>query len=258
MTALRLVQLSDRSELGGDERHDDQLGNSLARLKFHGCRRVKVDQADTDLATITGVDDAGTVHDPETLTRRVSGTGRHHSYCARRKGETHPCADEYSLSRLQSDGLGDAQVGTRVPGSGITRQELSSPRHRNFAHPANLARLQPNRESRDNGILWKHRKDPAMAVEEKILWKIYAGALGAATTLLTQKLVTKAWETATGDVPPDPNDPDTPLTQALIWALCSGLGVGMAQLTMNRYMHRRWFSNTGRKSPGQLRTKMDL
>ena len=97
-----------------------------------------------------------------------------------------------------------------------------------------------------------------MAVEEKILWKIYAGALGAATTLLTQKLITKAWETATGDVPPDPSDPDTPLTQALIWALCSGLGVGMAQLTMNRYMHRRWFSNTGRKSPGQLRNKMDL
>ena len=97
-----------------------------------------------------------------------------------------------------------------------------------------------------------------MAVEEKLLWKIYAGALGAATTLLAQKLVTKAWETATGDVPPDPNDPDTPLAQALIWALCSGLGVGMTQLTMNRYMQRRWFSNTGHKSPGQLRNKMDL
>ena len=90
-----------------------------------------------------------------------------------------------------------------------------------------------------------------MAVEEKILWKIYAGVLGAATTLL-------AWEAATGDVPPDPNDPDTPLTQALIWALCSGVGVGMAQLTMNRYMQRRWFSNTGRRSPGRLRNKMDL
>ena len=61
-----------------------------------------------------------------------------------------------------------------------------------------------------------------MAVEEKILWKIYAGVLGAATTLLAQKVVTKAWEAATGDVPPDPNDPDTPLTQALIWACAAG------------------------------------
>ena len=42
-----------------------------------------------------------------------------------------------------------------------------------------------------------------MAVEEKILWKIYAGVLGAATTLLAQKVVTKAWEAATGDVAVD-------------------------------------------------------
>lgn len=97
-----------------------------------------------------------------------------------------------------------------------------------------------------------------MAVEEKILWKIYAGVLGAATTLLAQRVVTEMWETATGDTPPDPNDPDTPLAQALIWALCSGVGVGMAQLTMNRYMQRRWISNTGRRSPGRLRNKMDL
>ena len=97
-----------------------------------------------------------------------------------------------------------------------------------------------------------------MAVEEKVLWKIYAGVLGASTTFVAQKLITKAWETATGDVPPDPNDPETPLTQALIWALCSGLGVGMAQLTMNRYMQRRWFSNTGHKGPGKLRSKMEL
>ena len=48
------------------------------------------------------------------------------------------------------------------------------------------------------------------------------------------------------------------MIQALIWALCSGLGVGMAQLTMNRYMQRRWFSNTGRRSPGRLRNKMDM
>ena len=49
-----------------------------------------------------------------------------------------------------------------------------------------------------------------MALEEKLVWKIYAGAVGALTTLIAQKLVTKAWEKATGEVPPDPNDPDTP------------------------------------------------
>lgn len=97
-----------------------------------------------------------------------------------------------------------------------------------------------------------------MAVEDKLLWKLYSGLVGAVTTIVAQKVVTKAWETATGDVPPDPNDPDTPWTQALIWALASGLGVGMAQLTMNRYMQRRWLSNTGHKGPSSLRNKMDL
>lgn len=97
-----------------------------------------------------------------------------------------------------------------------------------------------------------------MALEEKLVWKIYAGAVGALTTLIAQKLVTKAWEKATGEVPPDPNDPDTPLTQAVIWAAASGLGVGMAQLTMNRFMHNRWLSATGHKGPGRLRTKMDM
>ena len=97
-----------------------------------------------------------------------------------------------------------------------------------------------------------------MAVEEKVLWKIYAGVLGAATTIIAQKLITKAWETATGDAPPDPNDPDTPIAQALDWAVCSGLGVGIAQLTINRYVQRRWLSNTGHKGPGSLRNKMDL
>lgn len=97
-----------------------------------------------------------------------------------------------------------------------------------------------------------------MAMTEKLMWKLYAGAIGAATTLVAQKLVTKIWEASTGDTPPDPNDPDTPLSQAMIWAIASGLGVGIAQLTMNRVVHRRWAANFGHKSPGSLRNKLDL
>lgn len=97
-----------------------------------------------------------------------------------------------------------------------------------------------------------------MAVSERIFWKIYAGVIGTATTMVAQKLVTKAWEASTGDEPPDPNDPDTPLVHAIIWAVASGLGVGMAQMTMNRYMQKRWNKNMGHGAPGRLKNKLDL
>lgn len=97
-----------------------------------------------------------------------------------------------------------------------------------------------------------------MGLSEKVLWKVYAGVLGAVTTLVAQKLVQKVWEVSTGDTPPDPNDPDTPMVQALIWAASSGLGVGIAQLTMNRFMQRRWIANMGHPAPGSLANKLDL
>lgn len=95
-----------------------------------------------------------------------------------------------------------------------------------------------------------------MALTEKIMWKVYAGAVGAVTTIVAQKLVTKVWEASTGDVPPDPNDPEVPLTQALIWAAASGLGVGMAQLVMNRVVHQRWVANYNHSGPSKLRSKL--
>ncbi|MFT3886660.1 MAG: DUF4235 domain-containing protein [Arachnia sp.] len=97
-----------------------------------------------------------------------------------------------------------------------------------------------------------------MAMTEKLMWKVYAGLLGAATTIVAQKLVTKAWIASTGNTPPDPNDPETPITQALIWAAASGLGVGMSQLAMNRFMSKRWMANFDHASPGKLRNKLDL
>lgn len=92
---------------------------------------------------------------------------------------------------------------------------------------------------------------------EKMLWKVYAGLIGAATTLVSQRLVTKMWEVSTGDEPPDPNDPDVPMTKALIWAAASGLGVGVTQLVLNRYMQRRWLDTTGHKG-GKLKNHLDI
>lgn len=97
-----------------------------------------------------------------------------------------------------------------------------------------------------------------MAMSEKLMWKVYAGVIGAVTTIVAQKVVTKVWEASTGDVPPDPNDPETPVTQALIWAVASGLSVGITQLMMNRLVANRWRHNFEHQAPGRLHNKLDF
>ncbi|MEL4358422.1 MULTISPECIES: DUF4235 domain-containing protein [unclassified Luteococcus] len=96
------------------------------------------------------------------------------------------------------------------------------------------------------------------STSQNIGFKIYAGVLGAVTTVVTQKLISAAWKVATGDTPPDPNDPDVPPTQAAIWALASGLGLGVSQLALNRFVGRRFEEVTGEHldKTGNLKIKL--
>ena len=90
----------------------------------------------------------------------------------------------------------------------------------------------------------------AMGPSQKLIWKLYAGVLGAVTTFAAQKLVTMAWKTVTGDEPPSPTDPRTPLRQALSWALASAIGVGVTQIVTQRFAARRWSDEMGTEAPG--------
>ncbi|MDO5683716.1 MAG: DUF4235 domain-containing protein [Propionibacteriaceae bacterium] len=72
-----------------------------------------------------------------------------------------------------------------------------------------------------------------------LVWKIYAGLIGTATTLAAQKGLTVVWEIITGEEPPEPGDPDTPLHLAVTWAAASAIGVGTAQLLTNRGLLKR-------------------
>ncbi|HHV21490.1 MAG TPA: DUF4235 domain-containing protein [Propionibacterium sp.] len=72
-----------------------------------------------------------------------------------------------------------------------------------------------------------------------LTWKIYAALIGAATTIAAQKGLTKVWEIVTGETPPEPGDPDTPLHLAITWSAASALGVGTAQLLTNRSVLKR-------------------
>ena len=78
-----------------------------------------------------------------------------------------------------------------------------------------------------------------MNLSEKMAWRLYSAALGAATTLIAQKVVSKAWQIATGEQPPDPHDPEVSTGEAIAWVFATGIGVGVSQLLMSRYLVRR-------------------
>jgi len=84
---------------------------------------------------------------------------------------------------------------------------------------------------------------------QKLLWNVYAGAVGALTAVVAQKAVRGMWKIATGQEPPDPNDPATPLNEAVAWALAGGIGIGVAQMLMNRFAATRWQAVMGRPAP---------
>jgi hypothetical protein len=96
----------------------------------------------------------------------------------------------------------------------------------------------------------------AMGPSQKLIWKLYAGVLGSVTTVAAMKLVTLAWKTVTGNEPPSPTDPRTPLSQALSWALASAIGVRVTQILTQRFAARRWSNEMGSQAPerrGKLR-----
>ncbi len=97
-----------------------------------------------------------------------------------------------------------------------------------------------------------------MDTSKKLLWSLYAGGVGAITTMVAAKLVNTVWQATTGDAPPDPNDPDVPLRRALTWAVASGIGIGLTQLLVNRLAANQWAKAMGTPAPSFGRTTLRL
>lgn len=97
-----------------------------------------------------------------------------------------------------------------------------------------------------------------MKLSQRLVWNLYAGAIGALSAVVAQKAVRGAWKLATGDEPPDPSDPATPLSEALIWAVAGGVGIGVTQLLTNRFAATRWEKATGRPAPTHSRVNFHL
>lgn len=97
-----------------------------------------------------------------------------------------------------------------------------------------------------------------MSTSQKLVWNLYAGVVGAVTTMVAVKAVNSLWELATGDTPPEPNDPQVPLRQALTWALASGVGIGLSQLMVNRFTAGQWAKVMGTAAPTISKTTLKI
>jgi hypothetical protein len=97
-----------------------------------------------------------------------------------------------------------------------------------------------------------------MGPSQKLLWRIYAGLLGAATTFAAQRLVALGWRLITGNKPPTPTDPETPIVEAVSWAVASAVGVGVTQLVTQRFAAKHWANEMGTTVPdaGKIQLKI--
>jgi hypothetical protein len=95
-----------------------------------------------------------------------------------------------------------------------------------------------------------------MGPTQTVLWRLYVGVIGAVTTIAAQRLLKAGWKLVTGDEPPSPTDPNTPVVSALTWALASGIGVGVTQLLTQRIAARHWGKEIGNETPGSGKIKV--
>jgi hypothetical protein len=89
-----------------------------------------------------------------------------------------------------------------------------------------------------------------MKARKKIIWTITSYAAGALATMLTRRLLVLSWKSARHEPPPDdPADRGTPWTPAIVWAISSGVGIGVARLVAVRGAAKAWEATTNEPHP---------
>lgn len=92
-----------------------------------------------------------------------------------------------------------------------------------------------------------------MSVARKLLWNVYAGAVGAATVLVVNKAFKGVWEAVTGHEPPAVDDPGTSTREAVSWAVASAAGMAVATVLVNRLAAKSWERALGEPAPSRER-----
>lgn len=70
--------------------------------------------------------------------------------------------------------------------------------------------------------------------QEYLLDAVMLGGLLVAGSYIARRATDEVWSVVSDDPPPDPDDPDTNLRDALIWSLASAVLVGLTRLLLRR------------------------
>ena len=81
-------------------------------------------------------------------------------------------------------------------------------------------------------------------------WKVITLGSGAVSGLITQRVLEKVWKGVQGSSPPPmPADRSATWTDALSWAIATGVGAGVARLVAIRTAARMWQATTHEVPP---------
>jgi hypothetical protein len=93
---------------------------------------------------------------------------------------------------------------------------------------------------------------------KELAWMLLAGLTTIAATIVTRKILTVGWKFVTGNNPPDsPDNPDLGTTEAVTWALASGVGIAVARLFATRKAAKAFQWATGDLPPGMSREAVE-
>lgn len=90
-----------------------------------------------------------------------------------------------------------------------------------------------------------------MAAVAKVGWKVVGVATGLAAAKATRKAMDVGWSKTRGGEPPrNPASRETDWSEAIAWAVASGIALGLARLLAARGTAKLWEKATGSLPPG--------
>jgi hypothetical protein len=82
-------------------------------------------------------------------------------------------------------------------------------------------------------------------------WRVLGLGSAMVSTVITRKVMTAVWKKVRKSDPPvNPQSPDTTWSEAVGWAVATGIGMGVARLIAQRNMAKVWVKATGSLPPG--------